>query len=107
VDVLRRDQDIHLLETPLQMSLEFHEEPLSLSIGAGKDFNLDDVLDEIYAAIFPSLQVRSGLRTDGPRSEDGDYLFTNLFDFLSFDFPTIVLLQRHVNLILFQAAKGD
>jgi len=80
---------------------------LSLPIGAGNDFNLDDVLGEIHGAVFPSPLVRSGLRTDGPRSEDGDYLFTNLFDFLSFDFPAIVLLQRQVNLILFHPAKGD
>jgi hypothetical protein len=38
--------------------------------------------------------IRSRLRTNGECSENGDQLFTDLLDLLSFDPPPIVLFQR-------------
>ena len=42
-DVLRGDQNIDLFEKPLKMFLISLEKPFSLPIGAGDDFNLDDI----------------------------------------------------------------
>ena len=106
-DVLRGDQDIDLFEKPLKASLEFPKEPFSLPIGASDDFDFNDIVDKIHAAILPASLIRSGLGTDGECSEKSDQLLTNLFDLLSFNLRAIVIFQRQVNLILFHAARED
>jgi hypothetical protein len=55
VNVLRGDQDVDLFVEPLKAFLEFPEEPFGPPVGAGDDFYLDDVVDEIHAAVFPSI----------------------------------------------------
>src|SRR4029077_20080673 len=40
-------------------------------------------------------------------SKDSGQTFHEFFDFLSFDFPAIVIFQWQVNLILFHAARED
>jgi hypothetical protein len=101
VDVLRGDQDLDLIEKPLKACLELLKELRSFPVRGRDDFDLDNVLDDIHVAVFPSPLIRSGLRTDRPRSENGDQLFTNLFDFVSFDFSAVVVLQRQVNSYFF------
>ena len=63
-DVLRGDQNIDLFEKPLKMFLISLEKPFSLPIGAGDDFNLDDIVDKIHAAILPTTLIGSRLGTD-------------------------------------------
>jgi hypothetical protein len=53
-DILCGDQDIDLFKKPLKTLLVSPEKPLSLPIGAGDDFNLDDIVDKIHAAVRPS-----------------------------------------------------
>jgi hypothetical protein len=53
-DVLRHDQHVDLFEQPLKMFLVSPEKSLSLPIGAGDDFNLDDIVDKSHAAILPT-----------------------------------------------------
>jgi hypothetical protein len=53
VDVLRGDQDIDLLEKPFQALLKLLKEPFSLPVVAGDNFNLDDIVNEIYTAVLP------------------------------------------------------
>ena len=83
------------------------EKPFSLPIGAGDDFNLDDIVNKIHTTILPIPLIGSRLGTDSERAKDSDQLFTNLFDLLRFDLPAIVIFQWQVNLILFHAARED
>jgi len=106
-DVLDRDQDIDLFEKPLKMFLVSPEKPFSLPVGAGDDFNLDDIVDKIHTAILPTSLIGSRLGTDSECAKNSDQLFTNLFDLLSFDLRAIVIFQWHVDLILFHAARED
>ena len=106
-DVLGRDQDIDLFEKPLKMFLISPEKPFSLPIGAGDDFNLDDIVDKIHTAILPTSLIGGRLGTDSERTESSDQLFTNLFDLLSFDLRAIIIFQWQVDLILFHAARED
>ncbi|HEV8721368.1 MAG TPA: hypothetical protein VGW77_12105 [Candidatus Binatia bacterium] len=106
-DILRGDQDIDLFEKPLKMFFISSEKPFSPPIGAGDDFNLNDVVDKIHAPVLPTPLIGSRLGTHGERAENSDQLFTNLFDLLRFDLPAIVIFQWQVNLILFHAARED
>lgn len=106
-DVLRGDQNIDLFEKPLKMFLISLEKPFSLPIGAGDDFNLDDIVDKIHAAILPTTLIGSRLGTDSESAKNSDQLFTNLLNLLRFDLPAIVIFQWQVNLILFHAARED
>jgi hypothetical protein len=90
-DVLSGDQNIDLSEKPLKMFLISLEKPFSLPIGAGDDFNLNDIVDKIHAAILPTALIGSRLGTDSERAKKSDQLFTNLFDLLPFDLPAIVI----------------
>lgn len=74
--------DVDLFEKPLESHLEFPEKPFSFPIGAGDDFNLNDIVDEIHAAILPASLIGSRLGTHGERAENSDQLFANLFDLL-------------------------
>jgi hypothetical protein len=82
---LRSDQDINLLEEPFKLFLEFLEELISFSVTRSNDFYLDNIVDEIHAAVFPRTLIRSRLRADGECSKNRDQLFTNLLNLLSFD----------------------
>ena len=52
-DVLDCDQDVELLKQSLQALLVFSEEAIRLQIGCADYFNLDNVVDELNAAILP------------------------------------------------------
>jgi hypothetical protein len=106
-DVLRSDQDIDLFEKPLKMLLVSPEKPFSLPLRAGDDFNLDDIVDKIHAAVLLTSLIGSGWRTHSECAENSNQLFTNLFEPLSFDLRAIVVFQRQVDLILFHAARKD
>ena len=60
------------------MFLVSPEKFFSLPIGAGDDFNLNDVVDKIHAAILPSPLIGSRLGTYGERPENDDQLFAEL-----------------------------
>src|SRR5919106_4904522 len=88
-DILRGDQNIDLFEKPLKMFLISLEKPFSLSIGAGDDFNLDNIVNKIHAAVLPTPLIGSRLGTDSERAKNSDQLFTNLFYLPRFDLPAI------------------
>lgn len=46
-NILRGDQNIDLFEKPLKMFLISPEKSFSLPVGAGDDFNLNDVVDKL------------------------------------------------------------
>src|SRR5207253_11217556 len=94
------------LRSRLRCSL-YPLKPFSLPIGAGDDFNLDDIVDKIHAAILPTTLIGSRLGTDSESAKNSDQLFTNLLNLLRFDLPAIVIFQWQVNLILFHAARED
>ena len=87
------------------MSLVFSEKSFNLSVGAGDDFNLDNIVDKIHAAILPTSLIGSRLGTHSERAENSNQLFTNLFDLLSFDLRAIVIFQWQIDLILFSCSK--
>jgi hypothetical protein len=67
---LRRDQDVDLLEESFKLFLEFFEELIGFSVTRSNDFYLDNIVDEIHAAVFPRTLIWSRLRTDGECSEN-------------------------------------
>jgi hypothetical protein len=89
------DQDVNLLEEPFKLFLEFLEELIGFSVTGSNDSYLDNIVDEIHAAVFSRTLIRSRLRTDGECSENRDQLFTNLLNLLSFDFrPSLYFKGR-------------
>lgn len=58
-DVLCSYQDVYLSKEMLEVFFKFFEKLFGLSIIRGDDFNFDDVIDVLYAAIFPSSLIRS------------------------------------------------
>jgi hypothetical protein len=68
-DVLRSDQDIDLFEKPLKMLLVSPEKPFSLPLRAGDDFNLDDIVDKIHAAVLLTSLIGSGWGTHSECAE--------------------------------------
>src|SRR5207244_12297438 len=84
-DVLRGDQNIDLFEKPLKMFLISLEKPFSLPIGAGDDFNLDDIFDKIHAAMLPTTLIAITLRADSERAKNTEKPCTNLLNLLPID----------------------
>src|SRR6185295_5700793 len=78
-NVLNCYQNIDLQEKLLQADLETLEKGFRLAVTHCDDFELDDVIDEFDAAVFPASLIRSGQRTDGERAKPGNQLFANLF----------------------------
>ena len=62
-NVLHRNQDVHLLEQFLEMSLVFLEKAISLHIFRSDDFDLDNVIDEFHATVLPCSLKRRGQGT--------------------------------------------
>ena len=81
-NVLGDDQDIDLLEQALEPIFKFPEELLRLAVRARNNFDLDNIFDEIYAAIVPRSLIRRGLGANRSRAENVDQFFANAGDFL-------------------------
>ena len=75
-DILRGDQNIDLFEKPLKRFLISSEKPFNLPIGAGDDFNLNDVVDNIHASVLSTPLIESRLGADSERAKNSEQLFT-------------------------------
>jgi hypothetical protein len=57
---LHGDQDIDLFEQSLKAVLEPLKEPRGFPVVTGNDFDLDNIVDKIHAAVFPRSLIGSG-----------------------------------------------
>src|SRR5207244_11310271 len=89
-DVLRGDQNIDLFEKPQKMFLISLEKPFNLPIGPGDDFNLDDIVDKIHAAILPTTLIGSRLGTNRENANNSEQLLTNSHNIIRLDLAAIV-----------------
>ena len=89
------------------MFFEAPHESRRFPVIAGDNFDFDDIVDKIHAAVFPGALIGRGLGTNCQGAESSDQVFTDLFEFFRFDLAAIVIFQRQVNLVLFHAARGD
>jgi hypothetical protein len=105
-NVLGNDQYVELPEHVLDALFELPEKFLRLAVGARDNFDLDNVLDEIDAAIIPRALVGRVMGAHRPRTKDVDQLFANLFDLFGFDLGAIVILQWQIDLVLLHAANN-
>jgi hypothetical protein len=106
-NILHGNQDIDLFEQPLEAFLEPLKEPRRFPVVTGNDFDLDNIVDKIHAAVLPRSLIRGVLGTDRQRAKNGDQFLTNLFDLLWLDLAAVVVFQWEVNLIPFHAARED